>query len=108
MIIESFDIRALQYLHQKFPKLRTALMIDEKEDFEQNIKELGYKPTIYSPYSVLVGKSLVTRCHDAGIKIIPWTVNTIKDILYFQNLGVDGIVTDYPNLMNVAANSAKN
>ncbi len=47
----------------------------------------------------LVGKGLVDKCHAAGIKIIPWTVNTLKDIIYLKNLGVDGIVTDYPNLM---------
>ncbi len=97
--IHSFDIRSLQYLHEKYPNIQTSLGIDEKEDFENNIKALGFKPTIYSPYLPLVGKSLVEKCHAAGIKIIPWTVNTIKEITYLKNLGVDGIVTDYPNLM---------
>lgn len=99
VIIQSFDIRTLQYLHQKYPKMRTSLGIDEKEDFENYIKELGFKPTIYSPYYVLVGKNLVDKCHAAGVKIIPWTVNSVKDIEYLIGLGVDGILTDYPNLM---------
>jgi glycerophosphoryl diester phosphodiesterase len=99
VIIQSFDIRTLQYLHQKYPKIRTSLGIDEKEDFENNIEELGFKPTIYSPYSVLVGKNLVDKCHAAGVKIIPWTVNSVKDLQYFMGLGVDGIITDYPNIM---------
>ncbi|MDQ7948582.1 MAG: glycerophosphodiester phosphodiesterase family protein [Pedobacter sp.] len=98
-IIQSFDLRTLQYLHQKYPKIRTSLGIDEKEDFENNIAELGFKPTIYSPYSVLVGKNLVDKCHAAGVKIIPWTVNSVKDLRYFMGLGVDGIITDYPNIM---------
>lgn len=97
-IIQAFDIRSLQYVHEKYPKIRTALMIDEKEDFENNIKDLGYSPTVYSPYAVLVGKGLVDRCHAAGIKIIPWTVNSLKDMNYMVGLGVDGIITDYPNL----------
>ncbi|RZL52619.1 MAG: glycerophosphodiester phosphodiesterase [Pedobacter sp.] len=99
VIIQSFDIRTLQYLHQKYPKMRTSLGIDEKEDFENYIKDLGFKPTIYSPYYVLVGKNLVDKCHAAGVKIIPWTVNSVKDIEYLIGLGVDGILTDYPNLM---------
>jgi glycerophosphoryl diester phosphodiesterase len=99
-IIQAFDIRSLQYVHEKYPKIRTALMIDEKEDFENNIKDLGFSPTIYSPYSVLVGKGLVDRCHAAGIKIIPWTVNSLKDMNYMVGLGVDGVITDYPNLFN--------
>jgi len=97
--IHSFDIRSLQYLHEKYPHIPTSLGIDEKEDFENNIKALGFNPTIYSPYLPLVGKGLVDKCHAAGIKIIPWTVNTLKDFNYVKNLGVDGIVTDYPNLI---------
>lgn len=99
VIIQSFDIRTLQYLHQKYPNIKTSLLIDDKEPFETYIEQLGFKPTIYSPYSVLVGKGLVDRCHAMGIKIIPWTVNSTKEIEYFKNLGVDGIITDYPNLM---------
>jgi glycerophosphoryl diester phosphodiesterase len=99
VIIQSFDMRTLQYLHQKYPKIRTSLGIDEKEDFENNIQELGFKPTIYSPYAVLVGKNLVDKCHAAGVKILPWTVNSLKDLQYFIGLGVDGVITDYPNLM---------
>lgn len=96
--IQSFDIRTLQYLHENYPKIKTGLLIDEKEDFENNIEQLGFKPTVYSPYSVLVGKSLVDRCHAAGIKIIPWTINSTKEMKYLIGLGVDGLVTDYPNL----------
>ncbi|WP_449435191.1 glycerophosphodiester phosphodiesterase family protein [Pedobacter steynii] len=96
--IQSFDVRTLQYLHENYPKIKTALLIDEKIDFEVNIADLGFKPTVYSPYSVLVGKGLVERCHEAGVKIIPWTVNSIKDMKYLIGLGVDGVVTDYPNI----------
>jgi glycerophosphoryl diester phosphodiesterase len=99
VIVESFDMRTLQYLHEKYPKIQTSLLIDEKEPFEDYIEKLGFKPTIYSPYSVLVGKGLVDRCHAMGIKIIPWTVNTIKELKYFMDLGVDGVLTDYPNIM---------
>ncbi|MBC7615101.1 MAG: glycerophosphodiester phosphodiesterase [Pedobacter sp.] len=104
VIIQSFDVRTLQYLHGKYPKIRTSLLIDEKEDFENNMKELGFNPTIYSPYSVLVGKTLVDKCHALGIKIIPWTINSTKEITYLMNLGVDGIITDYPNVMGQISN----
>jgi glycerophosphoryl diester phosphodiesterase len=33
-----------------------------------------------------------------GMKIIPWTVNDIAEIKQLIEWGVDGIVTDYPNL----------
>lgn len=99
VIIQSLDVRTLQYLHEKYPAIKTSLMIDEKEDFEDAIKGLGFTPDYYSPYYVLVGKGLVERCHAAGVKIIPWTVNSTKELDYLLNLGIDGVVTDYPNLL---------
>ena len=102
LTIQSFDIRPLQYLHQVYPKAKTGLLVDEKIDFEVNIAELGFKPTVYGPYAVLVGKGLVDRCHEAGVKIIPWTVNSVKDMKYLIGLGVDGVVTDYPNIYEQA------
>lgn len=97
VVIQSIDLRPLQYLHEHYPSIKTSLMVDEKQDFEDGIKALGFTPTYYSPYFVLVGKGLVDRCHAAGVKIIPWTVNTAKDMRYLINLGVDGLITDYPN-----------
>ncbi|MCD0487904.1 glycerophosphodiester phosphodiesterase [Pedobacter sp. MC2016-14] len=102
VVIQSLDIRTLQYLHIHYPKIKTALMVDEKKDFEESLQVLGFKPDYYSPYYVLVGKGLVDRCHEAGVKIIPWTVNSVKDFKYLLNLGVDGIVTDYPNVYQMA------
>jgi len=97
VIIQSLDLRTLQYLHEHYPGIKTSLMVDEKQDFEDGIQALGFTPDYYSPYYVLVGKGLVDRCHAAGVKVIPWTVNTAKDMNYLINLGVDGIITDYPN-----------
>lgn len=97
VIIQSLDLRTLQYLHEHYPNIKTSLMVDEKQDFEDGIQALGFTPDYYSPYYVLVGKGLVDRCHAAGVKVIPWTVNTAKDMNYLINLGVDGIITDYPN-----------
>lgn len=100
--IQSLDIRTLQYLHEHYPKIKTTLMVDEKVDFEVNIADLGFKPTVYSPPLSLTGKGLVDRCHEAGVKIIPWTINTIKDMRALIALGVDGFVTDYPNIYKKA------
>lgn len=97
VIIQSLDLRTLQYLHKHYPAIKTSLMVDEKQDFEEGVQALGFTPDYYSPYYVLVGKGLVDRCHAAGVKVIPWTVNTAKDMNYLINLGVDGIITDYPN-----------
>jgi glycerophosphoryl diester phosphodiesterase len=32
------------------------------------------------------------------MKVIPWTVNTLDDMKRLKSLGVDGIITDYPDI----------
>jgi len=99
VIIQSFDPRTLQVIHQKYPQVRTSLLVENKNNFEENIQRLGFTPVVYSPNFKLVTAELVQKCHDKNIKIIPWTVNTAEEIARLKVLGVDGIISDYPNLL---------
>ncbi len=98
--IQSFDIRTLQYLHEKYPTIQTALLIEgnHPQTFALQLKELGFVPTIYSPYFSLVTPLLIKQCRDMGVKLIPWTVNDRAKIQELRKLGVDGIISDYPDL----------
>lgn len=100
VIIQSFDFRTLQYLHKNYPQIKTAMLIeaDDKRNFETQLKDLGFIPTIYSPAYELITPLLIKECHNKNIKVIPWTVNEIETIIRLKNLGVDGIISDYPNL----------
>ncbi len=99
-IIQSFDIRTLQYLHTKHPTIQTAYLFEgvSLSSLENRLETLGFTPTIYSPAYQLVNKSVVEKCHSKGIKVIPWTVNDLQQMQQQINLGVDGLITDYPNL----------
>lgn len=48
----------------------------------------------YEPYTT---PELVTRAHDAGLAVIPWTVNDKPTMASLMNAGVDGLITDYPD-----------
>ncbi len=96
-IIQSFDIRTLQVIHQTDSNATTALLIFDLDNFEKNLKQLGFNPTIYSPNFILVNEKLIQKCHDLKIKIIPWTVNDEDKMVKLKQLGVDGIITDYPD-----------
>jgi glycerophosphoryl diester phosphodiesterase len=100
VIIQSFDIRTLQYLHQKYPNFKTALLIEDfdKKPFALQLRDLGFIPTIYSPAHVLVTDLLVKQCRDAGIQIIPWTVNDLPRMQILKKMGVHGIISDFPDL----------
>jgi glycerophosphoryl diester phosphodiesterase len=99
VIVQSFDYRTLRYLHEKHPQIKTAMLVEKPVlSFEKQLEDLGFIPTIYSPHYLLVNSYLINQCRKKGIKIIPWTVNEKKKIEELQEAGVDGIITDYPDL----------
>ena len=99
VIIQSFDFRTLKYLHEKYPSIKTAMLIEDSDDddFDGQLNKLGYTPEYYSPNHTLVDDKLVKQCHDKGMKIIPWTVNDPKRFKKLKKLGIDGVITDYPD-----------
>jgi glycerophosphoryl diester phosphodiesterase len=99
-IIQSFDFRTLQVMHKKYSNIKTAMLIedDDKRNIDQQIATLGFVPNIYSPHYSLVNKERITYCKAKKMLLIPWTVNDIEKMQELKNLGVDGIISDYPNL----------
>lgn len=100
IIIQSFDPRTLQYLHAHYPEYKTALLIEDfdKKPFALQLRDLGFLPTIYSPDNSLVTPLLVKQCRDAGISLLPWTVNSIERIRELKKMGVNGVISDFPDL----------
>jgi glycerophosphoryl diester phosphodiesterase len=99
-IIQSFDFRTLQYLHHRYPAIKTAMLIEDydKRTLDEQLQALQFVPAIYSPHYSLVNKKLVEECRSKGIKVIPWTVNEKKEMETLVGFGVHGIITDYPDL----------
>ena len=102
VVIQSFDTRALQLLHSKYPQYALSYLIDAKEKRSPNqlIDALGFKPAILSPNSALVTPEMINNCHQQKLKVIPWTVNDLEEIRKLKKMGVDGIITDYPDLFS--------
>ncbi|WP_346237573.1 glycerophosphodiester phosphodiesterase family protein [Niabella insulamsoli] len=102
MTIQSFDGRALKLLHQKYPDYTLSFLIDakEKRSVGELITSLGFQPEILSPNSQIVTKTLIKDCHKRDMKIIPWTVNDLGEMKRLKQMGVDGIITDYPDLFS--------
>jgi glycerophosphoryl diester phosphodiesterase len=97
--IQSFDPRTLQVLHKKYPHMRTAYLVQDKKTVAEYLQLLGFTPVILSPNARLVTAELVKQCHERQIKVIPWTANTADQIARLKSLGVDGIISDYPDLL---------
>jgi glycerophosphoryl diester phosphodiesterase len=112
-MIQSFDVRTLQWLKENNKPIRLSLLVEPQDeenpenlsfDFTQKIAELGFMPDIYSPFYKLVTPQLIDFARKNKIKVIPWTVNDDKEMLAMKELGVDGFISDYPDLAMQAVN----
>ena len=53
-----------------------------------------------NPIYSIVNDNLIQNAHEIGLKIYPWTINDRFKILEFKEMGVDGVITDYPDILN--------
>lgn len=51
---------------------------------------------VVSPTFSSVTPTMIAEAHELGLAVIPWTVNTTADMTRLMDMGVDGIITDYP------------
>ncbi|MBW2962272.1 glycerophosphodiester phosphodiesterase family protein [Mesonia aestuariivivens] len=97
--LQSFDVNILEKINQIFPQFVLAYLVEEG-NFKDNTTLLSFKPDIYSPFHQLLStQTIVNNIQQEGIKVIPWTVNTPEAIKKLIEFGVDGIISDYPELV---------
>ena len=99
-MIQSFDSRALKLIKENYPKMATSYLVSKKDtgSVAHYIGKLGFSPNVFSPEYSLVTPKMVAEFHEKNIKVIPWTVNSLEEMKDLKKMGVDGIISDYPDL----------
>ncbi len=95
--IQSFSEAVMEAVHQQAPDLTTAWLTETEGSVQSQLDRLSFQPDIYSPNWTLIDAMDVKFLQDAGIRVIPWTVNSQEDLYAVMQLGVDGIITDFPD-----------
>lgn len=118
--IQSFDWRTLAIVQLRAPGMRTAYLTaqqpwtdnikpkttdaarwthtiraEEHSDVPSMVKAAG--GGIWSPYFADITPALAQKAQSLGLKVVPWTVNTAKDLQAVIDLKVDGLISDYPD-----------
>lgn len=125
VMIQSFDWRTLQLVQQQAPKIPTVYLTlqrgsgqtvaldkatswtagfnpaDHGGSLPRTIKAAG--GAIWSPYFGDVTAALISEAHRLGLRVVVWTVNKREDMARMIELGVDGIISDRPDLLREVA-----
>ena len=124
--IQSFDWRTLQVVQKEAPEIQTVYLTSQ-QNFMNNIfadktdspwtagfhvsKFGGSIPrmikaaggAVWSPYYGEVTRENIKEAQSLGLKVVVWTVNSEADMRRLLELGVDGIISDYPDLLREVA-----
>jgi glycerophosphoryl diester phosphodiesterase len=125
VMIQSFDWRTLQLVQQRAPNIPTVYLTlqrgsspnvslaratnwtagfnpaDHGGSLPRTIKAAG--GAIWSPYFGDVTPALVAEAHELKLAVVVWTVNRPEDMARLIDVGVDGIISDRPDLLRQVA-----
>ena len=115
--IQSFDWRTLKLAQARAPQIPTVYLSAQRPAFNTiDVKGLwtagllreqfatlpamvqAAGGAVWSPHFEDLTPALLKDARERGLKVIPWTVNAREDMLRVIDLGVDGIITDRPDL----------
>ncbi len=98
LMISSFSPIDLLELYNTNCSIEMAVLIDNdpwgSEDFAMEIGARSVHPNFMS-----LDTDFITRCRGLDLKINTWTVNEPSRMLELVEWGVDGIITDHPDIL---------
>ena len=125
VMVQSFDWRTLQLVQKLAPAIPTVYLTlqrgkaptvfldkasnwtagfnpaEHENSLPRTIKAAG--GAIWSPYFGDVNPALISEARSLGLKVVVWTVNKPADIARMIDIGVDGIISDHPELLRKIA-----
>ena len=114
--IKSFDDRVSYAVKLINPEIKTGLLLGiAKGDIRRRLAEvfpirrlMKCKADFVSPYYVLIRSGFISRAHRYNYPVYVWTLNDKKRIMKFLKKGVDGIISDRPDIaMNLRGSYEK-
>jgi glycerophosphoryl diester phosphodiesterase len=113
--LQSFDWRTLALLRAQAPDIPRIHLtvrrpwldnVDPRWNAGLKLEHHGSVPRLvkaaggdaWSPFHGDLTAAEMEESRTLGLKVIVWTVNSPADIERMLNLGVDGLITDYPDL----------
>ena len=125
VMIESFDWRTLQLVQKQAPSIPTVYLTQEQKPEENIYRDqpspwtAGFDPlkyagsvpravkaaggTIWSPLYEDIDSASIKEAHKLGLKVVVWTVNKAEDMARLIDIGVDGIISDNPDVLRAVA-----
>lgn len=106
IIVSSFFHETLSKIKSINPKIKTAVLLNQQienpVDYSLELGVDGINPLFYT-----VEPEMIELAHKKQLVIYPWTVNFEDSMVELFTAGVDGVITDYPDIARSVIDSRK-
>lgn len=96
VLVSSFDHRVLTELRSLAPELPLGFLLDRRNWRGALRRAVAAGAESLHPRADLVSRTLVAACSEAGLAVVPWTVNRPEEWRRLLRCGVTGVFTDDP------------
>ena len=100
LIFMCFDPEILEELHRRNVPNKMVYLTYKPKSAKQLLKEISFKPFALGMFYATASKAAINYAHNQDVKVFTWTVNEAKTGKKLIKRGVDGLITDYPKLMD--------
>lgn len=97
IVIISFDHNILRTFHARYPNMNFGVLTMGHEAIDNILDDLGFIPAYYGPRYDEIDQLKIETIHKLKMKVMVWTVDELDNFRHQAKLGVDGVVTDYPD-----------
>jgi glycerophosphoryl diester phosphodiesterase len=97
VVVQSFVRESLEAIHRVDPGIRLAALTVGGDADPGGYAKLG--ASVWSPQASTISERRLSEAHEAGLVVVPWTVNSLEEVEKLISAGVDGVITDRPDLI---------
>ncbi|XDD44895.1 glycerophosphodiester phosphodiesterase [Leptospira sp. WS39.C2] len=93
--VSSFDWELVDLVRKEEPNVLRGLLIEKGDSL--NERYLEFEPDLILPHFSACTKEFVSKCHKEDLLVIPYTPNTEGEWKSLIEVGVSGLITDFPD-----------
>ncbi|MDG2114191.1 MAG: glycerophosphodiester phosphodiesterase [Actinomycetota bacterium] len=105
--VSSFDLATIDAVRAADPALITAHLVDRGDSTQLLRRMVRHGHQIAHPDDLLVDEVFVAQARDLGVEVNVWTVDDPERMAEFIALGVDGIITNVPDVARSGVDAAE-
>ena len=96
ILIQSFDMRPLNIVNAQKTGCMIGMLVNSPRFIKRRMKGLNFTPDTCGMNYKYASQKWIDYIHKAGMKALVWTENETEDMKNHIEMGVDGIISDYP------------